>query len=315
MKITRPGQQAFQEQVAAGSGHSVYLKASEDFTTARRLRIIPWVFGESVIDVMMLQEGWHVKTAKDDKGKTITKSYPFRLAAGEPLPEGIEWAMSKAFGDQKPRKQTPVPAVYFLAFDYRTNEIKLAGFTQAGFNKVFSSLISEKNQDGSDNEGYVPDFTAIDVLIQRVDEKSWSVTTSEKNGVNLSKDAINAMSTFKWDWQAFMRSEAPMEDEAPGFHDWSHMLDGEEAAPKVESKPAPAAKLAASNNTSGDWRQVKTPQGVLLGDQNAQTLEKYKTTMEGLKNFNPEAPLYKAIVAGLTELSAQEDGNEAEALF
>lgn len=324
MKIQRPGLQEFTQQVEAGA-KSIYLKAGEDFEVARRLRIIPWVFNGAPIDIMMLQEGWHEVKVKNDKGKEEIKSKPIRFLPGVEIPEGITWSMSSGNAKIKPSKQTPKPNIYFLAYDYKTQELKLGGFYHTGVLGPITSMMSQKNKDGSDNESYVEDFTAVDILIHRMDEKKWSVTTSEKNGAALSKDIIKAMSTFKWDWAAFLAGESPHEDDAPGFDEVAALIGGDdapEAKPMPKQEPKAEPKKEASNNTSDDWKSVKTPGGLILGQQTIEQLQTMKKTMDEHKNASKmkEGPLYKAIAAGIAELSSsneeqsEEDGEET-ALF
>ena len=319
MQMNRGNVKAFQSKV--GTGNSVYLKA-KDFEAARRFRPILWLYKDQPCDILTYQEGWCTVSNKEG-GKIVVKDKPVRFDNDEVIGEDYKWTMSSYKGE-KAKPQLPKPNICILGYDYITKEIKVIPFHQNPVVKYFASLLSPTNEDGSENEMFIPDLTAVDFIIQKVDDKTYTITNQNpKGGVNHSPEIQHALAAFTWSWDEFMAGNKVDETNGITYADVVDKVTSGQPATKTKAKAE--TKTEASKNTKPDakaepeqsdsnyvegWREVKTAKGLLLGEQSLADLQGFKKFLED-KGKTSNNPLYNAICSGVTDLS-KDDLEDAE---
>lgn len=329
MKMNRGGPVSeFQSTLGDGSG--IYLKASKDFEDARRVRPILWLLNGEPCDALVFYEGWEETKIADDKGKFSTKSRPVRFYQNQEIPEGISWKVS-SFKGEKPKPQLPKHSVAMVAYDYKESSVKIIAIDKANFVMQIVAMLSDTDPaTGKPNEGYVEDITSIDLVIRRVDDKTWTIQTqAPRGGLSYPKECMEALKHFEWSWEAFMNSEK-MED-ADGKITYADVCDavaGLESGTKaskntVDKRTTPATVSSASETKvvtlNPDWRKVKTPQNAELGSIPLETLKAHKKTLDDLAKSrnNPalqETALYIGIISGIDELSKAPTEENLDAL-
>lgn len=315
---------AFQEKV--GSNNGIYLKG-KDFENTRKIRPIMWLKNGVPIDVLIYQEGWI--NATDDKGKPLKNGKPVRFEADEEIPS-LDWKMSAYMGGA-PKAQTPKATVSILGWDYETKSPKISSFAQVSVTKTISNMLSPTTEDGKENDFYIEDLTSVDLVIKKgaEDKDPWSITTKAPKTPGYDPDCIKALQTFEWSWDAFIAC-----DQIEGhpttitYEDVKAVIDADKPV-ATTTKTAPAAKPAASKVTKAEpvkevqeessnftydenWKEMKTQKGAIVGDQNLETLQGWKATIEKQRAAGNKTsqPLYDAICSGIKDLSdssGQED--------
>jgi len=323
IQMQRGNVKGFQEKISSGSG--LYLNA-KDFEEARRIRPILWLYKGGPIDILTYMEGWHTVKGKDDKKKDILLDKPIRFETDEVIPDGIDWKMSSYKGGPM-QAQTPKPNIAILSWDYKTKSLKVVSFHQANVVTQISAMLSDTDKDGKPNELFVDDLTQVDFIIKKNDDKNYSVTTQKpKDGVNLSKDCMNALADFEWSWEAFMQcvrledaetkyTYADVVDIVTSGQDSQETKkdvkkDTEKPKTKKVEKEVEESEEDDTFTYNKDWAKVKTPAGKILGEQSVDDLSGFKSHLED-RGKTKNNPLYDAIMSGIQDLTNPQ-GEDAE---
>ena len=315
---------AFQDKI--GHGNSLYLKA-RDFEQARRIRPIIWLYKGQPCDILTYLEGWHVEKQKDAKGKITEAERPVRFETDQPIPEGYNWKMSSYKGG-KEQPQTPKPCIAMLVWDYTTKSLKVPSFTQAAVTQQISGMLSPTDKDGNPNELFVEDLTLVDFIIQKNDEKNYTITTqAPKGGTAIPKDCLAALADFEWSWDAFMACVRIEDaDEKLTYADVVDIITSgpgdvpeQPVKPKKEQakqenktvdKKVDETETDATFNYNKDWKKVKTPKGKILGEQNVDDLIGFKDALEE-RGKTENNPFYDAVLSGIQDMTNSQ-GDDAE---
>jgi len=309
--MNRGNVSALQDKI--GNGNSLYLKAKDFEDQARRVRPIIWLYNGQPCDILTYLEGWHV-TESIVNGKTIKAERPIRFNSDEIIPEGINWKMSSYKGE-KEKPQTPKPSVAWLGWDYVTKSLKICTFAQVGVVTPISEMLSPTDKDGKVNESFIEDMTQLDIVIKKLDDKKFTITTQvPKGGQGLPPDALKALADFNWSWDAFMACQKLEEGEGITYNDVVDALTGNEPQKPVSKKEEKVVDNSNNDVTFTfvkDWMDVKTPAGKILGQQSLEDLQSFQASLEK-KGKTVNNPLYDAIMSGIFSKNSGE-GEEDEA--
>jgi hypothetical protein len=321
MAIDRGDVHGFQDKV--GSGNGLYIKG-KDFEKARKVRPILWLYKGKPIDILMYLEGW--VNAKDAKGKPLPNGKPIRFGTSDVIPDGLDWKMS-SFKGAAAKAQIPKPTVSFICWDYLTKSIKVASFSQVSVTGHIANMLAPKDKDGVDNEMYVEDLTAIDLVILKGAEDSdpYTVTIKPLKDPSLLPETLKALSEFKWSWDAFMECENPTE--GGSVIDYNDVVDVAGGTTEVvTSKPTSSASKSTPAKAETpvvegesyvydpEWAAAKTPKGKLLKDCTDEELEGFKTVLDKMKADGKKVSdtLYNAICSGLKDKSESSGQSEED---
>jgi len=289
--MNRGNIEKFKEEAASSGG--MYLKAS-DFEKPRKIRPILWVHQGAKIDIKTYLEGWHTPP-KADKPK------PIRFEIDEEIPEGkFKWAMGKSFGNQAAKPQTPKSTIAMLAWDYKSQTVKVASFGQMTIIRPFLDAM-EKEIDGEENPLYVEDFSLVDIIINKnEDDGKYRVNfqpISEKND-KFYTQIEPSLKDLKFSWAAFMACEDPFDSEGEiSYEDVLDVKDGE--------RPSKPQEKQQNEEDNFDWKKIKTPKGELLTKLSDQKLSDLHDWLK--EHEKTDGDLFRGVVAALADRGIEVD--------
>ncbi len=274
----RSGMKAFQEKAQSNNG--MFLNA-KDFVPNRKIRPIKWIHNGKVLDMKTFLEGW-----VDVKGKP--NGMPIRFETDEEIPEGQhKWKMS-SFQGQSPKPQTPDVAIAFLCYDFKSQSIKLASFTQKTIIQQVMACIDEEVE-GEKNEMYIEDFSNVNIIIAKSGEKAYSVQFKESPEPEGLQDLLNG---FHFDWDAFMGCGECFDPDGEVSYDDVLELCGDK--PKKKSNK----KKVEEEEEELDWESFKSPKGKLLSKMTDEELSKLYSSLVD-SGADQESNLFKAVSKGM----------------
>lgn len=285
-----PGMKKFMER--ATSAESVYLKASE-ITDTRRFRVIPWINEGRIIPINFFYEGWEETVDPKTKKKA---SKPIRLKIDETTTNGYEepdheviWAKGD-YGIQRPH-----PCFCMIVADYETKSIKIFSGTQKTIIGYLGEYIDEEK------EKFIKNWNKFELLVTKNKDKKFSIERDKLDSEEMPKWIIEALEEFRFSYDKFLACEKTEDGEGDSW---------EEFQKHVEDVP----KNIESFEPVENWKEVKTPNGTILGTM---SLVKLRDALNYLKskNIGSENKLYRAIYTGINELETSEGFSDTDIAF
>lgn len=274
--IDRGNMKAFQEKAQSNNG--MFLNA-KDFVPNRKIRPIKWIHNGKVLDIKTFLEGWI-----EVKGKP--NGMPVRFETDEEIPEGQYKWKSSSFQGQAPKPQTPDVAIAMLCYDFKSQSIKLASFTQKTIIQQFLACIEEEVE-GETNEMYIEDFSNVNIIIAKSGEKAYTVQFKESPEPEGLQKLLEG---FHFSWESFMGCGECFDQDGE--------ISYEDVLEACGSKKKPASKKKNEEDEEIDWETVKSPKGKLLSKMTDEELSKLYSSLVD-SGADQESTLFKAVSKGM----------------
>lgn len=278
--MERGNTQAFKEKAQSNNGNFLNAK---DFLTARKIRPVKWLFEGKLIDIKIYLEGW-----VEVKGKP--NGMPIRFEVDDEIPEGHKWKKSSYQGGPE-RSQTPKPSVAWLCYDFKTQSLKLASFSQSTVVQQVQGFLDETNEEG-ENPLYVEDFSKTNIIIAKSGEKSYTVQT--KDGPE-PEDLEDLLDGFHFSWESFMGCGECFDEEGEtSYNDVKELLEN---SPKKKTVVKKEVKKEVKKDNS--WETVKSPAGIMLKDMKDEKLLKLYSALKDEDEDDRDDALWPAVEQAL----------------
>lgn len=284
------GMKKFMER--ATSSESVYLKASE-ITDTRRFRVIPWIYEGRIIPINFFYEGWEETVDPKTKKKA---SKPIRLKIDETTTNGYEepdheviWAKGD-YGIQRPH-----PCFCMIVADYETKSIKVFSGTQKTIIGYLGEYIDEEK------EKFIKNWNKFELLVTKNKDKKFSIERDKLDSEEMPKWIKEALEDFRFSYDKFLACEKTEEGDGDSWEEFQKNV--EDVSKNIESfEPVE------------NWKEIKTPNGTLLGTM---SLEKLRDAINYLKSksIGSENKLYRAIYTGINDLETVEGFSSEDIAF